>query len=302
VGLRAAKREVVSVHLSEIDWPEFGVSEERPAVGRAQLEARLEAARGGTGGAGPRPARVLSAGSSCGRSCCRWGTHRGCSAPALGAWSRTSEPSARGQREKSQALPSCVLRATEVFEARLQVGIGAQDFSAAVRAHEDDRGLPGDLPKQPGRRLPVARAGAQLVGVDGVTLSQKIVVHGKQHAAPVGAQRGRQRRRLEPRALEAGADRWALRVDPASRGAEVRAGDAGRLRKRRLTGPGLEAENHTAGTARAASPVAFRFSLPSHVFSSPSPAVLRAARSLFLRGLGRVGFTTRAGKRDGSGG
>jgi hypothetical protein len=39
--------EVVSVHLIEIDWPEFGVPEERPAVSRAELEARLEAARAG---------------------------------------------------------------------------------------------------------------------------------------------------------------------------------------------------------------------------------------------------------------
>lgn len=37
----------MSVHLIEIDWPEFGVPEERPGVSRAELEARLEAARAG---------------------------------------------------------------------------------------------------------------------------------------------------------------------------------------------------------------------------------------------------------------
>lgn len=37
----------MSVQLIEVDWPEFGMPEELPAVSRAEHEARLEAARGG---------------------------------------------------------------------------------------------------------------------------------------------------------------------------------------------------------------------------------------------------------------
>jgi hypothetical protein len=42
----------MSVHLTDIDWPEFGMPEERPAVSRAELETRLEAARAGMHGLG----------------------------------------------------------------------------------------------------------------------------------------------------------------------------------------------------------------------------------------------------------
>jgi hypothetical protein len=40
----------VSVHLVEIDWPEFGRPEEQPVVRRGELETRLEAARAGMRG------------------------------------------------------------------------------------------------------------------------------------------------------------------------------------------------------------------------------------------------------------
>jgi hypothetical protein len=39
--------EPMSVHLSEIDWPEFDIPEERPSVSRVELASRLEAARAG---------------------------------------------------------------------------------------------------------------------------------------------------------------------------------------------------------------------------------------------------------------
>jgi hypothetical protein len=41
------RSQVVSVHLIDVDWPEFGIPEERPPVSRAEFERRLEAARAG---------------------------------------------------------------------------------------------------------------------------------------------------------------------------------------------------------------------------------------------------------------
>src|SRR5947209_9552191 len=42
--------EPMSVHIIEIDWPEFGLPEEWPAASRGELETRLEAARAGMRG------------------------------------------------------------------------------------------------------------------------------------------------------------------------------------------------------------------------------------------------------------